>query len=72
MLVIPIVIHGIVGHVPGVSELVWIGLFGPLRLQLLEDGCLSRRLVLLLCSLLCIGLRTTVSTRFHPDVQQLV
>jgi len=44
MLIIPIVIRGIVGHVPGVSELVWIGLFGPLRLQLLEDSCLRRLL----------------------------
>jgi hypothetical protein len=70
MLIMTIVIHGMLRHVTGVSENVWIGLFGPLRLQLLEESCLSRRLVLLLCSLLYIGLRTTVSTRFHPDVQQ--
>jgi hypothetical protein len=35
MPIIPIVTHGIVGLVPGVSELVWVGLFGPLRLPLL-------------------------------------
>ena len=35
MLIIPIITHGIVGLVAGVSELVGVGLFGPLRLPLL-------------------------------------
>jgi hypothetical protein len=37
----------------------------PLRRR---SPCFRRRLVLLLCSLLYIGLRTTLGTRLHPDV----